>query len=61
LSNEDKNLRFDLSPAEVEVLLRACAKYRTTLPIYLQSTQEEVELLDSMSERLRDLIQKIED
>jgi hypothetical protein len=55
LSNEDKNLLFDLSPAEVEVLLRACAKYRTTLPIYLQSTQEEVRLLDEMTERLRDL------
>jgi hypothetical protein len=61
LANEDKNLHFDLSPAGVEVLLRACAKYRTTLPIYLQSSQEEVKLLDDMAERLRELQQATEE
>jgi hypothetical protein len=34
------------------VLLRACAKYRATLPIYLQSSQEELQLIDNLVQRL---------
>jgi hypothetical protein len=34
------------------VLVRACRKYRATLPTYLQSTKTELGLLDGMVQRL---------
>jgi len=33
-------------------VLRACAKYRTSLPIYLLSTQDELAHLDAIVRRI---------
>ncbi len=45
--------RVDLQAAEVELLLKACQKYRATLPGYLLSAQEEMEIIDELLEKLR--------
>lgn len=45
--------RVDLQAAEVELLLKACQKYRSTLPVYLRSAQEEMKIADELLEKLR--------
>ena len=45
--------RVDLKSEEVELVLKACEKYRWTLPSYLQSVQHELELVDEVLEKLR--------
>jgi len=44
--------RIHFTEAEVELLLKACAGYRAALPIYLQSSQEELSILDSLIHKL---------
>ncbi len=47
--------RVDLQAAEVELLLKACQKYRSTLPGYLLSAQEEMKLAEEILEKLRSI------
>jgi len=41
-----------LTVAEVQVLLKACTRYRALLPIYLRSCEEELSILDSVIRKL---------
>jgi hypothetical protein len=45
-------IAFDISSEEAAVLVRACRKYRSTMPTYLQSTQAELAILDDLIIRL---------
>ena len=45
--------RVDLQAAEVELLLKACQKYRSSLPGYLQSVKDDMELADKLVDKLR--------
>ena len=41
-----------LTPDELAVLLKACERYRTSLPIYLQSAQPELSVVDALIRKL---------
>jgi glutamate racemase len=43
---------FDLSANEIEVIIKACTKYRHLMPTYLASMQEEIGLIDRILEKL---------
>jgi hypothetical protein len=45
--------KFALSPLERELLLRACARYRSSLPSYLASSREELRILARILRKLR--------
>lgn len=47
-----QSMRIILTQAEKEILLKACAKYRNTIPAYLQSRQDEVETLNAIVRKL---------
>ncbi len=49
---ELKAKRLHFTEAEVDLLLKACSGYRMALPIYLQSSQEELSILDSVIHKL---------
>lgn len=42
----------DLDAEEVRLVLEACAAYRCSLPIYLQSCQSNLEILDAVVRKL---------
>ena len=42
----------DLTPAEIEVLLKACERDKSPLPVYLQAVQEEVRLVEALLRKL---------
>ena len=44
--------RIDLDAEEVTVLRKACAKYRSSLPIYLESGQPELRLIEAIIRKL---------
>jgi hypothetical protein len=46
----------DLKAAEIELLLKACQKYRSTLPGYLLSAQDEMALADGLLKKLREIV-----
>ena len=48
----DNTRRVALTTAEIETLLKACTRYRASLPIYLQSTQTELEILEALIRKL---------
>jgi len=45
--------RVDLDPSELALLLRACRKYRASLPSYLRSAQPELALADELMKKLK--------
>lgn len=45
------NIKF--TQAEKQLLLKACAKYRYSIPAYLQSGQSEIEALDLVMTKLK--------
>ncbi len=52
-SNKDKKtdsrtVRITLTQVEREVLLKACQKYRYTIPAYIRSRQAEIDTLDAI-------------
>ena len=42
----------DLSAEEVRLVLKACARFRCSLPLYLQSCQADLETLDAVVRKL---------
>ena len=42
----------DLSVTEKEILLKACKKYRYSIPNYLESRQLEITIIDAIMEKL---------
>lgn len=46
---------MDLQAAEVELLLKACQKFRSTLPAYLLSARDDMALADALLKKLREL------
>ena len=38
--------------AEIELLLKACSKYRSVIPIYLKSSEAELRLIDAIIRKL---------
>ena len=44
--------------SELSLLLKACRKYRGTLPVYLQSVQSELALVDEILRKLQKLVDK---
>lgn len=57
-SAEASNPEPDFEASEIAVLLKACRKYRGTLPIYLQSVQEQVALVDGIIAKLESLLEE---
>jgi hypothetical protein len=55
-SAEASNPEPDFEASEVSLLLKACRKYRRSLPVYLQSVQEEVALVDGVIQKLESLL-----
>ena len=47
-----KSKRVDLDTAELRLLLKACKKYRCSVPAYLQSAEPELRLLDAVVSKL---------
>jgi hypothetical protein len=47
-----KTKRIELDEAERRLLLKACKKYRYSVPAYLQSGQPELRLLDAVIRKL---------
>ena len=47
-----KAKRIDLDEAELRLLLKACKKYRGSVPSYLQSAQPDLRLLDAVIRKL---------
>jgi hypothetical protein len=45
--------RVALDPSELALLLRACRKYRASLPSYLRSAQSELALTDELMKKLK--------
>jgi hypothetical protein len=43
---------IELSAAELEILLRICTRYRSSLPLYLRSAEEEARLIDEVIQKL---------
>jgi len=41
-----------LTEAEKELLLKACKKYRYTIPAYLESKQPELQVIDALIDKL---------
>ncbi len=50
--------RVDLQAEELEILVKACQKYRASLPCYLASAQNDVALAHALIGKLGDLIEK---
>lgn len=42
-----------LTPEQVELMLKACLRYRASLPVYLQAVRDEVGAIDSLIAQLR--------
>jgi hypothetical protein len=47
--------RIDLEPSELALLLRACRKYKASLPSYLRSAQPELALAEELMKKLKRL------
>ena len=47
-----KSVKIILTQAERDILLKACMKYRYTIPAYIQSTQPEVDRLNAIIDKL---------
>ncbi|MCP4660019.1 MAG: hypothetical protein GY856_31840 [bacterium] len=46
----------ELTAAEVEVLLRIVTRYRPSIPIYLKSSQLEIDLVDRILRKLSEAL-----
>ena len=42
-----------LTPSEVEIIRKACMKYRQTIPIYIESRRQEAVDIDSVLKKLK--------
>jgi ABC-type oligopeptide transport system substrate-binding subunit len=49
---DSQTVRITLTQAERELLLKACMKYRYTIPAYFQSRQAELETLNAIINKL---------
>ena len=47
-----KTKRIDLDEAELRLLLKACKRYRYSVPAYLQSGRLELRLVDAVIRKL---------
>jgi len=47
----------DFEASEIAILLKACRKYRGSIPVYLQSVQAELALVDEIIRRLESLVE----
>jgi hypothetical protein len=43
----------ELTPLEIEVLLKACRDYRRSIPVYLKSREPELAIIDRVTEKLQ--------
>lgn len=43
---------IELTAAEIDLLVRLCRKYRSSIPIYLQCVREELHLVDDALQKL---------
>jgi hypothetical protein len=50
--NDAGSVRIILTQVEKELLLKACVKYRYTIPAYIKSKQPEVDALDAIIGKL---------
>ncbi len=51
-TSSPRSLKIILTEAEREVLLKACKKYRYTIPGYISSKQQEIRLVDAIIDKL---------
>ena len=49
---DQQSVRISLTQFERELLLKACMKYRYTIPVYFQSRQPEVDALNAIVGKL---------
>jgi hypothetical protein len=59
LGSDDR--RVDLQAAEIQILLKACRKYRASIPSYLQSVQTELALVSELLLKLENLTEPPDD
>jgi hypothetical protein len=52
--------KHDFEASEVAILLKACRKYRGSIPVYLQSVQAELALADEIIGKLESLVEPLE-
>lgn len=48
--------KLELTETEIEVVLKACKKYRSTIPGYIKSKQAEIDILDDLVQKLLKLV-----
>ena len=53
LKNDSKVMRFELSENDARILLKACQRYRATIPSYLQIKKNEVKFIDRLIKILK--------
>ena len=51
-NGNSKKSRVALETAEVDLILKACQKYRSTMPHYLQSAQPELQTVEDVIRKL---------
>lgn len=51
-TSSSRSARVILTEVEREVLLKACKKYRYTIPVYIKSRQPEIDILDAIIGKL---------
>jgi hypothetical protein len=51
-TSNPRSLQLALTEDEREILLKACKRYRQTIPAYLKSKQPEIRLVDAIIEKL---------
>jgi hypothetical protein len=49
---DSRSVRIILTQVERELLLKACLKFRYTIPAYIRSKQAEVDVLDAIVGKL---------
>jgi len=42
----------ELTPTEIQFLVRVCRKHRSSIPIYLQSSTPELELIEGILKKI---------
>lgn len=45
-------ISIDLTDEEIKILIRACQKYRSTIPSYIMSKKTEIIILDDLVQKL---------
>ncbi len=56
---QSAEMTITLNASEVEIVLKACTKYRNLLPTYIASRQEEIRMVDKTIEKFLKVSERI--